>query len=53
MAEWITKEVRIKVKLNYDPKVFLLVEDHLAVRLKSDNFWQAAGLCRRTSSRIN
>lgn len=34
-AEWIAREVRSKANLIYDPKVILLTEDHLVVRLRS------------------
>lgn len=32
-AEWISKEVRIKLNLDYDPEMFPLAEDHLVVQL--------------------
>lgn len=36
-ADWISKEVRSKVKLDYDLEVFPLAKDHLIVRLRSES----------------
>lgn len=34
--DWISKEVKTKVKLDYDSEVFSLAEDHLIMWLKSE-----------------
>lgn len=35
-ADWISKEIKSKAKLNYEPEVFPIAEDHLVVWLKSE-----------------
>lgn len=35
-VEWVSKEVRLKVKLDYDLEVFLIADDHLILRSKSE-----------------
>lgn len=36
LVELVVKEVRMKSKLDYDPKVFPLEEDHLLLKFKSE-----------------
>lgn len=33
LADWVFREVRSKAKLDYDPEVYPLAEDHLIVQL--------------------
>lgn len=33
-AEWVAKEVRVKSKLDHDPEVFLIVDDHVILWLR-------------------
>lgn len=34
--DWVAKEVRMKTKLDYDPKVFFIHEDHLILCFLSE-----------------
>lgn len=36
LADWVVKEVRVKGKLDYDPKTFLIADDHLILRFKAE-----------------
>lgn len=33
-TEWVSKEVRVRAKLEYDSEVFLIAEDHLILQFK-------------------
>lgn len=33
--EWVAKKVRVKTKLDYDPEIFLIVDDHVILHLRS------------------
>lgn len=35
-TKWVSKEVRVKAKLDYDPEVFLIAEEHLILRFRSE-----------------
>lgn len=36
LAVWVSKEVRVRSKLDYDSEVFPIVEDHIVLRLRSE-----------------
>lgn len=36
-AEWIAREVKLKIKLVKEPEIFPIVDDHLILRFKSEN----------------
>lgn len=36
LAAWVSKEVRLRPKLEYDPEVFSIAEDHLVLQLSSE-----------------
>lgn len=47
LAEWISKEVRVKAKLEYYSEVFSIAEDHLILRFRSErecSFVKTGGL---------
>lgn len=36
-AEWVAKEVRVKTKVDYDPEVFSIADDHVILHFRSEN----------------